>query len=358
MKNLAISSALLVASGLAAAQSSVTLFGIVDAVVQRGSGSVTDRTQLGSGGSSSSRIGFRGVEELGGGMSASFWLESGVNVDNGSGLPTSTNNQASGTPATLGGGQGLTFARRSTVSLAGNWGETRLGRDYSAHYYRYIYDPYGNNGVGAAQAHVGSVASAIHRVSNQIAYHLPSNLGGFYGLAEYHLGENASNIGATASDGNGGGLRIGWSSGPVDVSVQRATTTYAGTATTGNITTTGFGGRYDFSQFSLMGAYYRDEVDATPTSFTARGGLIASVWRVGEGEVKIMYSQYGTNAGTSPETKKVSLGYLHNLSKRTALYGTYASVNNSGGATTALGGSTTAANQSSSGFDLGVRHSF
>lgn len=357
MKKALLMSALTVAAMGAQAQSSVTLFGIVDATLQRGSGSVSHRAALGSGGLTSSRIGFRGVEDLGGGMSASFWLEGGMNVDNGSSSPTNTNNQASGTPASLGGAQGLTFARRSTVSLAGDWGELRLGRDYSAHYYRYVYDPYGNSGVGASQAFIGAPTGAINRVSNQIAYHLPRNLGGIYGLVEYHMGENASNTGATEDDGSGGGVRVGWRGGALDVSMTHAVTNYASTATTGDITSTSIGARYDIGTLSLMGAYFRDKVDST-AGLTGRGGQIAGIWRVGAGEVKAMWSQYGTTAAGDPETKKLSLGYVHNFSKRTALYGTYARNRNSGGATAALNGSVTAANQSSSGFDLGVRHTF
>ena len=288
-------------------------------------------------------------------MSASFWLEAGINVDTGAGTPTSTNNQPSGTPASLGGAQGLTFNRRSTVSLAGTWGELRLGRDFSAHYYRFIYDPYGNNGVGASQTFVGAPTTAINRVSNQIAYFLPVNIGGVYGLVEYHLGENAS--GPTQKDGSGGGLRMGWSRGPVDVSVTYARTSYSPTATLGDITSSTVGARYDFESVSVMGQYVRDRVAST-AAFTGKGANIAAIWRVGAGEIKSMYSQYGTDAAGQPETKKLSLGYVHNLSKRTAVYGHYARVSNSGGATTALNGATTAANQSSSGVDVGVRHSF
>ncbi|WP_374669427.1 porin, partial [Ramlibacter sp.] len=59
-----------------------------------------------------------------------------------------------------------------------------------------------------------------------------------------------------------------------------------------------------------------------------------------------------------PKSRKIALGYVHNLSKRTAVYTTYARVRNSNGAAAALNGATTAANASSSGFDIGVRHSF
>ena len=84
------------AAGAACAESSVTLYGRVDAALARGTGSVSSMTQLKSSGYNASAIGFRGVEDLGGGMSASFVLEAGLNNDDGSGQGTSTNNQPSG----------------------------------------------------------------------------------------------------------------------------------------------------------------------------------------------------------------------------------------------------------------------
>ena len=85
MKKSLITLAVLAASGSAMAQSSVTLFGIVDATVRyvdadKG-GSVVALTNSGMYGS---RLGFRGTEDLGGGLNASFWLEAGLNNDNGS----------------------------------------------------------------------------------------------------------------------------------------------------------------------------------------------------------------------------------------------------------------------------------
>lgn len=359
MKKLIISAVLLAASGLAAAQSSVTLFGIVDATLQRGSGSTASRMQLGSGGNSTSRIGFRGTEDLGGGMSASFWLEGALSVDSGEGGPTNSNNQASGAGAAVAGRQGILFGRRSTVSLAGGWGEVRLGRDYSVQYYnRFEFDPFGNNGVGASQTNAGSLGGPVSsRVSNAVMYFLPANLGGFYGEGQYYLGENASNAGATKSDGNGGGVRLGYRAGALNVAIAHARTKYAATATTGDVASTNIGGRYEWGDFAGMAGYYRDKVNAT-TGLTGRGPQVGGIFRVGAGEIKAEWSAYKTSAAGSPQSRKISLGYVHNLSKRTALYATYARVRNSGGAATALNGAITAANQSSSGFDLGVRHSF
>jgi predicted porin len=355
MKKHILSSLMFVISGVAFAQSSVTLFGIADATLQQGSGSFADRNQVGSNGNSSSRIGFRGVEDLGEGLKASFWLEGAYFVDNGSGGTTNTNNQATGTT----GGGGLTFGRRSTVSLSGNWGEVRLGRDFSVQYYnRGNYDPFGNNGVGTSQTQVGTLGGPVStRVSNAVMYFLPGGLGGFHGELQHYRGENASNAGATADDGTGSGVRVGYRAGPLDVAIALARTKYAQAVTTGDITAANIGARYDIGAFSLMGGYYRDRVD-TIAGLTGRGAQIGGIYRIGAGEIKASWSNYKTTAAGNPETKKLALGYVHNLSKRTALYGTYARVQNSGGATTALNGAVTAANQSSSGFDLGVRHSF
>ncbi len=88
-------------------------------------------------------------------MSASFWLEAGVNNDDGSGAATATNNQGGTT-----GGGGLTFNRRSTVSLAGGWGELRLGRDYTPQFWNLtIFDPFGTNGVGTTATLAGRLVT-------------------------------------------------------------------------------------------------------------------------------------------------------------------------------------------------------
>ena len=79
---------------------------------------------------------------------------------------------------------------------------------------------------------------------------------------------------------------------------------------------------------------------------------------MGGGTFKVANSQYETNAAGNPTEKQMAVGYVYDLSKRTAVYGTYARVNNSGGSATALGGTTGSANGSSKGTDIGVRHSF
>ena len=69
-------------AGAASAQSSVTMFGVVDLNVMTVDNG--DRTySMGTDGMASSRLGFRGVEDLGGGLKASFWLEMGIAPDTG-----------------------------------------------------------------------------------------------------------------------------------------------------------------------------------------------------------------------------------------------------------------------------------
>lgn len=361
MRKPALFIALVASAGLAAAQSSVVLFGVVDNNIRHGTGSIADRTQLGSGGNLTSRIGFRGTEDLGGGLSAGFWLEGALTTDDGSGGPTNTNNQTSGVGAAIAGREGITFGRRATVSLLSkSWGELRLGRDYANHYRNRVeFDPFQNTGVGTIQPQSGTLGGLPNtRVSNSVMYFLPGTLlGGLYGGAQVYFGENASNGGTTGDDGDGASFRVGYRAGPFNAAVSSGRTRYATTATAGDIRSTNLGLHYRLGSATLMSGYFIDKVYRT-APITGRGASIGVTFGVPTGEIRAQVSQYGTNAGTKPETRKLALGYVHSLSKRTVVYGTYARVNNSGGATAALNNAVTGANQSSTGWEAGLRHSF
>lgn len=342
-----VASMALAACGAVFAQSSVTLFGVVDAGLTLANGSTADKTSVISGGNSSSRLGFRGREDLGGGMAASFWLEAHLNADNGTGVATNTNNQPNGSA----GGGALVFNRRSTVSLSGGWGELRLGRDYTPQFWNTVgSDPFSNVGVGTSLISTLNVlGSNSSRASNSIGYHLPGGLGGFYGQFQHFLGENASNL---ADDGTGTGVRLGYMAGPFNIAASTTRVKFA----TGNQHTSSVAGSWNFGVARVLVQVQRDRIDgATPDG---RGHLLGVLAPIGRGTLKASYSRYSTNAPTSPSSRKLAVGYVYDLSKRTALYTTVARVSNSGGATTALGGATTAANQRSTGFDLGIRHAF
>jgi predicted porin len=365
MKKSLIALTVLAAAGTASAQSSVTLFGIVDATVQHikndGGSSVTRLTNSGY---NSSRLGFRGTEDLGGGLSASFWLEAGLNNDDGQGTASNAFNQtvgpfnpASGANAPVRQGtQGLTFNRRSTVSLIGNWGEVRLGRDYTPQYWNLtVFDPFGTNGVGAAQTNNSIITGATStRASNTVGYFLPVNLGGFYGQYQHYFGENPS---GQPNDGTGDGFRLGWANGPINVALAMSETKN----TPHKIKQNNVGAQWDFGILKLMGHYSWDTgVVGTVDNVDAQGWLLGGLFPIGAGQIRLAYSEYKVKLGSSPKSAKWALGYVHDLSKRTALYATYANVTNKNGANAnvASGAGNPGVNQSSSGWDLGLRHSF
>lgn len=335
------------ATGLACvahAQSSVTLFGVVDATFTRGTGSVSDRTQLSRGGLTSNRFGLRGVEDLGGGLSAGFWLEGGFNVDDGTIGTTSTNNQTTGSATGM-------FGRRSTVSLSGQWGEVRLGRDLLPQYRNLVDgDVFGNVGVGTSINYQATIATPVQvRASNMVQY-LSPKWGNVSLNVGHYRGENPSGT-PTADDGTGTGLRLSYAAEKFSVAIGASSTAYA----TGDITQRNINGQWNAGFAKLVATYGRDRAGAT----RARGGSVGMVVPVGPGNAKIGYSQYQITTGAvEREAKKLAIGYVHNLSKRTAVYGTLARIRNSGGANFALNGAATGANRSSSGVDIGLSHSF
>src|SRR5665647_2486668 len=123
MKKTLVALAALAVVGAASAQSSVTIYGAVDAAYNYASADLVTGNQsksfLGSSQLGSSKLGFKGVEDMGGGLQAVFKLEMGLNNDSGAGKGINTNNQATG--ATAAGA--LAFNRYSYVGLAGGFGE-------------------------------------------------------------------------------------------------------------------------------------------------------------------------------------------------------------------------------------------
>jgi len=358
------------------AGSNVNLFGVVDAAVAYGRGDLSHNTRLVSGGNTSSRLGFRGVEDLGGGVGAGFWLEMGVNADNGTGAASSTNNQLNGgAGCTVGnavpaiaalpvtctsnaaGSQGTTFNRRSTVSLLSQFGELRLGRDYVSTYRnRDQVDPFSTNGVG------GNLADALNitpvtgvRASNMIAYYLPS-LSGFFGEAQYYFGENASNT-VNHEDGSGYQARLGYGLGPWGIAAAGGRTRYARSATIGEVSSWNVAGNFSFGWGTLSGGWYEDKIERL-VPVKAKGYLVGGVFPIGASQIKASFSSYETDEVGTPTARKLALGYVYNMSKRTAAYLTYAHLDNNGPSAVSLNGSTTTIGKNSDGVDIGLKHSF
>jgi predicted porin len=420
-----VAASLLACATAATAQSSVTLFGVVDVGVSHysarsdfynntsspliASPSVTrSLTALSNSGTSNSRLGFRGTEDLGGGLAAGFWLEAGTTPDNGATALAS-------------------FARRSTVSLSGPFGEVRLGRDFTPTFWNdSVFSPFSTIGVGAnvvssvgtnlqtARGPGSAVAASDNylRTSNSIGYFLPPNLGGVYGQLQYALHENISQSNLPGSPTRKGGYfggRLGYAAGPLDVALDYGQSTAADTTgvnagglPTGvnlgeKIKTINLGASYDFGFVKIFGevSQVKDQVlSSAPVpvlgSLTLRdsdkykGGLLGITVPVGAGLIKAAYSRVNFDNDLGPlatpltprrdaSVNKLAIGFDYNLSKRTALYATAARIrvkkgqNNpaimgavTGGVTYLATGAGTSgfAPRSSTGYDFGIRHAF
>ena len=376
------------ATCVAFAQSSVTIFGVVDMALTRGTATGAGSasvTQLSTGGNTTSRLGFRGTEDLGGGMNASFWLESQLYTDSGlAGREVPAGNQS----ITVARGSGLMFTRRSTVSLSSALGELRIGRDFTPSLYNVTaYDPFFNNGVGGsilanapggglgagtafALVPAGQGASGpITRASNQFSYFLPPKLGGVFGQVSYWLGENPKNGAANENDGTGYGGRLGYGSGPFEVAAGYSKTRYRATpvattvgAPSGDLQSWNVGGSWNTGPVKLVAVYNRDTRESTVKA-EGRGYLVGATAPFGPHELRASYGQYEIDGGpgADPRTRVLALGYVYNFSKRTAAYVTAARASNSSGARFALGGSSIGAgvgDARSTAFDLGLRHAF
>jgi len=321
-KTLLALAALTAFAGVASAQSSVTLFGVVDVNARSTKVASTTTKSLSTDGMGSSRLGFRGVEDLGGGMRAGFWLESGLAADVGA----------------QGGSNGIstvTFNRRATVSLMGGFGELRLGRDYTASFWNYtVFDPFGTNGVGAVSAVVstlGSGALTFVRDNNVIGYFLPA-MGGVYGQVQVAAGENVQGQKYV-------GGRLGYAGGPVNIAAAFGKTNKTG-AMVDDYTDMNFGASYKMSFMSLQGLYSKRDYGNTDQ----KTWMLGTVIPFGASSIKASYAKTD-GSSTALESKKFALGYLYSLSKRSTLYAHYAK-------TTVPGPNDIAA------YEFGVNHTF
>ena len=348
-------------AGVASAQSSVTLFGIVDlnARYVKNDGD-SRRVSLSQDGLNSSRFGVRGTEDLGGGLKAGFWLEGALSADTGSASTSKF------------------WGRRSTVSLLGGFGEVRLGRDYTPTFLNNtVFDAFGTVGLGDsshvlqigsassygvtpavfAAAGGGAINTTFARADNSIGYFLPTNIGGLYGQAMV-----AASEGAATNAGRYVGGRIGFAAGPFDVAAayadQRLDAISGGKQKTGNI-----GGSYDFGVAKILGYYNRDTVTAAGFEAKENRYSISGIVPMGQGEIHAgySYSKMTNNVGFVNDAKvdQFALGYVYNLSKRTALYSNVARLNNKGtSAAISLDGRAVNAGGKSTGAEFGVRHIF
>lgn len=342
-KSLIALAVLAAAAGSASAQSSVTVFGVVDLAVRHLDNSDDTKTLLSHGGLATSRLGFRGVEDLGGGLKAGFWIESEVKPDAGTADTTRF------------------WGRRATLSLmSDSLGEIRLGRDFVPTYTTMsAYDAFGDNGIGALFAgnslrKAGSDAyDTQKRADNQVAYFLPSTLGGIYGQVSAAAGE-----GTVGKKYYGG--RLGYKAGPLDVSAAYSQTEL--TNSDNKLQITVIGGSYDLGVAKLMAAYQQAKYDSTVVAI--KDGLKDKLYTVGVtapvGNFVIRAAYARTDADDDKNADHYSVGAIYNLSKRTAFYGTYSLMDNEDNGAFSVNSTDLAAvtGKKSQGLEIGIRHSF
>jgi predicted porin len=345
--NRILAAALPIVSFAASAQSSITLFGIVDVNTRYVKNSdLPSNLTMNNSGLSSGRLGFRGTEDLGGGLRAEFWLESDILADTGS-----THSS------------GKFFQRRSTVSLAGGFGEVRLGRDFTpAAQNPTKFDPF--NVIGLANSNIISrlpvTFSNYYRSDNAIQYFTPK-WSGFQAEVMYALDEDP-----VSSAGRHVGARLVYDNGPLSMALTYGTTDVNAAGT--KLKQYGAGASYDFGFARLMGYFQREDLPYGTYGTRIAGSedrwQVGLTVPVGANYIRASYvrtdSRRGPAAFNGSDANRYAIGYVHNLSRRTALYGTLARVTNKGGANFSLNGGAAglAAGGSSTGAEFGMRHSF
>ena len=312
------------------AQSNVSIYGILDASVTHAK-ATQSKTLLSSGDLLAQRLGFRGSEDLGSGLKASFMLEAGVSVDSGAGSATNTNNQVSGGTAA----GALTFNRQSWVGIEGAWGALRLGRTFNPTYRQYIdFDPFGGGGLGASQAAQSSLATYGYnpwavglRHSNAVEYSLPTK-SALTGQFMYAMGENASGA-DNSSDGNYLAGRLAYKFGKAQIGFAAG---QMKNATKKNVDEYVLGGKYAFGDLDLMGMYSHSKEG---TGKKQDGWLIGGTMRRNAMTYSLSLSGSQTKGGDLTQTQKsqklAALGRYH-LSKRSSVYLLGVYTRNSGGA--------------------------
>ena len=310
------------------AQSSVTIYGRVNTTVEHQKLGDNKATGVAN---NNSRIGFKGVEDLGNGLKAGFQLEAGFGSDDGSGP--------------------LTFKRQSEVNLSGNFGMVRLGNFYPESYYAtsdYIGMHNHETGSSSDQLYYDAAWFDGNGTGNKVAYRTPT-FNNFWAEASVSLHEKAR-TGAAAVNKNAYDLAANYNNGPLSLG--------AGYSYWNSNYQAALRGLYTFGQFTV-GAYYQRNKD--DNAILGAGAGTRNNFRL-SGMYVLNASEFHVNVGRANSWSKVddsaatqwTLGYNYNLSKRTKVYTYYTKINNKKAAEYGTG----VAGDDFSSFALGIRHNF
>ena len=337
MKKNLIALAVLAASGVASAQSSVTVYGIADVWVGSLKSAGVRQAMVGSGGVDQSRFGFKGTEDLGGGLKANFVLEQGFNIDTGTVVDNSG--------GTVKGNQA--FSRQSYVGLSSALGEVRLGRTLTP-----FEDISGATtpGFNSALAPSSSVwLSTGHNISpaNTVYYASPS-FSGFSGAASYSLGEDKNTLAPTFNNkaGRTGSFNVKYEGGPVYAGLAYQAEKLAGAPN--SVKFTRVNGSYDLGVVKLLAGYGRVADQGVADARTTEWQIGADYPVTSALTLSGGYARSKDNAVLG-NAKRSGLGLVasYSLSKRTSVYGGV-QANKTEAATTTKGDL----------YAVGIRHTF
>lgn len=321
-----------VGSSAALAQSSVTLYGRVNTSVEH---QKTGNDTVNGLFNNSSRFGFKGTEDLGGGLKAGFVLESGFSADTGASASTF-------------------FGRQSEINLSGGFGMVRLGNFYPESYYAtsdYIGMHNHETGSSADALYVDPVWLGAGTVSqdrpggvgtrNKIAYRTPDFGGltveGSASLHEKALGTSSKNGYDLAANYNAGPLALGAGYSQWNSNKQGALRAL-----------------YTFGQFTVGGYYQRNDEDLLGSRNNFR---LSGMYAMGASEFHLNAGRANSWSNRNDSAaNQYTIAYNYNLSKRTKVYTYYTKVDNDRNAAYNVDPATPGKDFSS--FAVGVRHNF
>jgi predicted porin len=354
MKKLLIATAALaMVAGTVQAQSSVTVYGIVDAGIQEtttdtttsgATTSIKDKTTGNGGAYTSQRLGFRGTEDLGGGLKANFVYEFGLNDNDGvaADVDTGTDNA---TP---------TATRVATVGLSGSFGALDIGRQTT------IADKaWGVGDVGSGNNFIGRAYTSSTKLNNsrsdRLVNYVSPNFSGFTVHAAIGERNNEATTVTTADRVKETGFGVQYSAGALNAMVgyskEDKTLNSATVATPEQLV---FGANYDFKVAKAFVTYAQAE-DRNSSNAVINDKKVTEVGvAVPFGKTTLQASYFDGENKPLTTTKSDLSGYqvaaLYAFSKRTTGYVVY------GADETKTSGSTDKVEKDTFGF--GVRHSF
>lgn len=343
------------AAGAACAQSAVTVYGVLDtAIVQEGGGRNGSVTRLTSGVGAGSRLGFKGSEDLGGGLSAIFLLESGFQADTGQ----------------MGQG-GLLFGRQIYAGLQGGFGTVMVGRQYTPQYMTVVMaDPFGSGYVGDTKNMIATTGNSFSRMDNTLKYVSPK-VGGIV----VELAAAAGEVSGDSAAGRQLGGAIEYAAGPLRVRFgyhnrNNDTATLRNTEDAKNAV---LGAVYDLGPVKLHGVYGRNKglnssvwrnndnpfgrPEAPVASTDSRDALLGLTIPFGPHALMASYIDKDDRTLRNQDAHQLAVGYRYSLSRRTELHAAYARIDNKNGASYTVG----SAIESGTGdraASVGIRHAF